>query len=160
MSTASCTSFTGRSTQSEMRDRELMATETILHWRNLPLSLTFRTWLKFTRQRKVQRELLNYITNKKTMELMVNTLSTWRRELHTKVTARQHWVSSLVFFALDNGGKSSINFGWKPNGKFSRLKWNERILRKQSKKNKLKMTIFREEVTSALACFHVGSLSW
>lgn len=97
MSTASCTSFTGRSTQSEMRDRELMATETILHWRNLPLSLTFRTWLKFTRQRKVQRELLNYITNKKTMELMINTLTTWRRELHTKVTARQHWVSTLVF---------------------------------------------------------------
>ena len=98
MSTASCTSFTGRSSQSEMRDRELMATETILHWRNLPLSLTFRTWLKFTRQRKVQRELLNYITNKKTMELMVSTLAAWRRELHTKVTARQHWVSSLVFF--------------------------------------------------------------
>ena len=100
MSTASCTSFTGRSTQSEVRDRELMATETILHWRNLPLSLTFRTWLKFTRQRKVQRELLNYITNKKTMELMVNTLATWRRELHTKVTARQHWVSALVFIVL------------------------------------------------------------
>lgn len=100
MSTASCTSFTGRSTQSEMRDRELMATETILHWRNLPLSLTFRTWLKFTRQRKVQRELLNYITNKKTMELLVSTLATWRRELHTKVTARQHWVISLVFIVL------------------------------------------------------------
>ena len=106
MSTASCTSFTGRSTQSEMRDRELMATETILHWRNLPLSLTFRTWLKFTRQRKVQRELLNYITNKKTMELMVNTLATWRRELHTKVTARQHWVSSLMFIVLVNREKS------------------------------------------------------
>ena len=105
MSTASCTSFTGRSTQSEMRDRELMATETILHWRNLPLSLTFRTWLKFTRQRKVQRELLNYITNKKTMELMVNTLATWRRELHTKVTARQHWVSTLVFIVKACSGK-------------------------------------------------------
>lgn len=93
MSTASCTSFTGRSTQSELRDRELMATETILHWRNLPLSLTFRTWLKYTRQRKLQKELLNYLTNNKINELMVKTLATWRRELHTKVTARQHWVS-------------------------------------------------------------------
>lgn len=92
MSTASCTSFTGRSTQSEPRDREVMATETILHWRNLPLSLTFRTWLKFTRQRKLQMELLNYITNNKTTELMSKTLGKWRRELYTKVTARQHWV--------------------------------------------------------------------
>lgn len=95
MSTASCTSFTGRSTLSELRDRELMATETILHWRNLPLSLTFRTWLKYTRQRKLQKELLNYLTNNKINELMVKTLATWRRELHTKVTARQHWVSSF-----------------------------------------------------------------
>lgn len=92
MSTVSCTSFTGRSTQSEPRDREVMATETILHWRNLPLSLTFRTWLKFTRQRKLQKELLNYITNNKTTELMSKTLGKWRRELYTKVTARQHWV--------------------------------------------------------------------
>ena len=120
MSTASCTSFTGRSTQSEVRDRELMATETILHWRNLPLSLTFRTWLKFTRQRKVQRELLNYITNKKTMELMVNTLATWRRELHTKVTARQHWVSSSVFVVLVFYSRDFIKtFGCKSNGKFA-----------------------------------------
>lgn len=94
MSTASCTSFTGRSTQSDVRDRELMATETILHWRNLPLSLTFRTWLKFTRQRKLQRELLNYLTNNKINELMVKTLTTWRRELYTKVTARQHWLDT------------------------------------------------------------------
>ena len=96
MSTASGTSFTGRSTQSEMRDRELMATETILHWRNLPLSLTFRTWLKYTRQRKLQRELLNYITNNKTNKLMVKTLATWRRELHTKVLSRQHWVALFI----------------------------------------------------------------
>ncbi|PFX20450.1 Cyclin-dependent kinase 11B [Stylophora pistillata] len=94
MSTASCTSYTGRSTQSDPRDREVMATETILHWRNLPLSLTFRTWLKFTRQRKLQKELLNYITNNKTMELMAKTLVKWRRELYTKVTARQHWLDS------------------------------------------------------------------
>lgn len=94
MSTASCTSFTGRSTVSDMRDRELMATETILHWRNLPLSLTFRTWLKYTRQRKLQKELLNYLTNNKTTELMVKTLATWRRELYTKVTARQHWLDT------------------------------------------------------------------
>lgn len=94
MSTASCTSYTGRSTQSDPRDREVMATETILHWRNLPLSLTFRTWLKFTRQRKLQKELLNYITDNKTMELMAKTLGKWRRELYTKVTARQHWLDS------------------------------------------------------------------
>lgn len=112
MSTASCTSFTGRSSQSEMRDRELVATETILHWRNLPLSLTFRTWLKFTRQRKLQRELLNYITNKKTMDLLVNTLATWRRELYTKVTARQHWVSLIS--TLKSG-----NFGWTSNWNFA-----------------------------------------
>ena len=150
MSTASCTSFTGRSTQSEVRDRELMATETILHWRNLPLSLTFRTWLKFTRQRKVQRELLNYITNKKTMELMVNTLATWRRELHTKVTARQHWVSSSVFIVLvflqSRLHKNlRLQIKWKVCGYYfphystlSRLKWdarNKRILPKQSQKN-------------------------
>ena len=103
MSTASCTSFTGRSTQSEMRDRELMATETILHWRNLPLSLTFRTWLKFTRERKLQKELLNYITNFKTMELMEKTLAKWRRELYTKVTARQHWVCFYLFLYFFGG---------------------------------------------------------
>ena len=103
MSTVSCTSFTGRSTQSDPRDREIMVAETILHWRNLHLSLTFRTWLKFTRRRKLQKELLNYLTNNKINELMSKTLATWRRELYTTVTARQHWVRISCNFSFQLG---------------------------------------------------------
>lgn len=88
-------SMTGHSIES-IRDREMVLTDTILHWRRLPLSLTFRTWMKFTRKRKLLRELLFYLREKKRKEVMACTLKKWRRELFVKFTAREHWVSFLT----------------------------------------------------------------
>jgi hypothetical protein len=75
-----------------VRDKEMVIIDTILHWRSLPLSLTFRSWLKFTRQQKLLRDLLFYAKEKKTRDIMVSTLKTWRRELYIKVASRQYLV--------------------------------------------------------------------
>ena len=109
MSVLSCFSTTGRSTQSEAFDRGIILTDTILHWRALPLSLTFRSWLKYTRHRKLLKDLLCYMQEKKQTEIIRKTLQTWRRKLYTKVTARQHWVRDRRREAGRQAGKQAGN---------------------------------------------------
>ncbi|XP_031551995.1 uncharacterized protein LOC116289246 [Actinia tenebrosa] len=83
-------SMTSGMSSASVRDKEMVIIDTILHWRSLPLSLTFRSWLKYTREQKLLRDLLFYSKEKKTREIIAGTMKRWRRELYIKVAARQY----------------------------------------------------------------------
>ncbi|KAK3697329.1 hypothetical protein QZH41_015714 [Actinostola sp. cb2023] len=85
-----CMSVTSGMSSASVRDKEMVIIDTIRHWRSLPLSLTFRTWLKYTRQRKLLRELLYFAKDKKAREIMSSTFQHWTREFYITVASRRY----------------------------------------------------------------------
>ncbi|EDO41498.1 predicted protein [Nematostella vectensis] len=117
-----------------MRDKEMVLTDTILHWRALPLSLTFRTWLKYTRQRKLLRELLFYFREKRRMEHLAHALCTWRRELYIKVAARQY---------LRDGTRQRCLRAWHEYVQTRRMKEDRHVTAQQQSRTRLLRLSFR-----------------
>jgi len=85
-------SMTSGMSTASVRDKEMVLIDTLLHWRSLPLSKTFRSWLKYTRQKKLLRELLYFAKEKKAREILSSIFQQWRRKLYVTVACRQYLV--------------------------------------------------------------------
>jgi hypothetical protein len=80
---------------SVVRDRELLVAETIIHWRSLSLSVAFRSWCKYTRHMNLIRATYGEWIERDKERLVTKYLAQWRRWLFVSVLGRQHWVSTL-----------------------------------------------------------------
>ncbi|XP_028393831.1 uncharacterized protein LOC114518104 [Dendronephthya gigantea] len=80
---------------SVVRDRELLVTETIIHWRSLSLSVAFRSWFKYTQHMNHVRMTYTEWMVRDRERLVTKYLSKWRRWLFISVLARQHWVNQV-----------------------------------------------------------------
>jgi hypothetical protein len=80
---------------SVVRDRELLVAETIIHWRSLSLSVAFRSWCKYTRHMNLIRATYGEWIARDKERLVTKYLAQWRRWLFVSVLGRQHLVSTL-----------------------------------------------------------------
>ena len=80
---------------SVVRDRELLVAETIIHWRSLSLSVAFRSWCKYTRHVNLVRSTYAEWMARDKEKLLTKYLAKWRRWLFVSVLARQHWVNQM-----------------------------------------------------------------
>eukprot|EP00794_Sanderia_malayensis_P014872 gene14872-16418_t len=68
-------------------NREIFMSSTIRHWRQLPLSRTFKAWLKFTQQQRIRRELHEYFLAYKRSFALKSIFCAWHRKLYCRLVA-------------------------------------------------------------------------
>lgn len=76
-------------------DKEHLVSGTIRHWRHLPLSRTFRAWLKYTQDKKLRVELLHHFVSCKQIWTAKRVFTTWRRKLYCRIVVERFVVSKL-----------------------------------------------------------------